>query len=210
MATYPELASMLETQHSLLLQRRPGQRILLTVHNPRYLLESAGGLAPLLLLAQHAAGGEGDSKQHAVQPVQMLALAPCSASYTSTLFGAWAADMARWMPGWDAPTGKAAKPEVPWIVPLVPWAPANETKGGKGLASKGEGEYRGPLAHFCIQVGGGQAGAEWGGQVWAVNAQCEQGAAGLRHALVHDPLSRHAVYVNSVHPLFVNRAAGQH
>lgn len=153
MATYPELASMLETQHSLLLQRRPGQRILLTVHNPRYLLESAGGLAPLLLLAQHAAGGEGDSKQQAVQPVQMLALAPCSASYTSTLFGAWAADVARWMPGWDAPTGKAAKPEVPWIVPLVPWAPANETKGGKGLASKGEGEYRGPLAHFCIQVG---------------------------------------------------------
>ncbi len=160
MATYPELASMLDTQHSLVLQRRPAQRILLTVHNPRLLIESAGALAPLLLLAQHAVGGDADGAQQAVQPVQLLALSPCSSSYTASLFGAWAADMAQWMPGWDAPTSKAAKPEVPWIVPLVPWAPANETKGGKGLASRGEGEYRGPLAHFCIQVGAGRGG--WG------------------------------------------------
>lgn len=132
---------------------------MLTVHNPGSLLASAGALAPLLLLAQHAGGGEAQGAQQAVQPVQLLALAPCSSSYTSSLIGAWAADMARWMPGWEAPPGPAAKPEVPWIVPLVPWAPTNETKGGKGLASRGDGEYRGPLAHFCIQVRGEGEGA---------------------------------------------------
>ena len=164
MATFPELASLLGSQSQLLLQRRPGQRILLTVHNPRWLLETAGPLAPLMLLAQQAAPAPRGGPRP-VQPVQLLGLSPCSAAYTTSLLGSWAAHLRHWMPGWAPQLGPGAAPDIPWIVPLVPWAPANETGGAAeagaslSLASRKQSEYRGPLANLCIQVGGPAAAA---------------------------------------------------
>lgn len=157
MATFPEVAAQVHNQSALLLRRPPHQRLLLTVHNPRWLLEAAGPLAPLLLLAQDP------GVPPRQRPVQLLALAPCGAAYTQALVASWVAGVRRWLHGVAAAAQQAAPAvEVPWIVPLTPWAPPGEEAdsadseggGGGGDAGPGPGQggpYAGPLQHLCIQ-----------------------------------------------------------
>lgn len=164
MVTFPESGAGLAEQMDLLLARRPGQRFLLTVHNPGWLLEAAGPLAPLLLLAQDGAAPP------ARRPVQLLSLAPCGATYSRSLAQSWVAAMRRWLPG-QSPAAPAPEVEVPWIVPLVPWEPpaskdaadeeapadgggGNSTNSTKAARRQREGAAAAaapPLRHLCIQ-----------------------------------------------------------
>ncbi|KAL4425033.1 hypothetical protein ABPG77_001811 [Micractinium sp. CCAP 211/92] len=163
MVTFPEGPGYQERQNRLLLSRPPHQRILLGVHNPGWLLDNAGQLAPPLLLSQampHAGARPGQPP--AAPPVQLLSLAPIGATYTKALLRSWLSDMQRWMPGLAHVQPRL---EVPWIAPLVPWAPSDagqrssnsvdaggsSSRSSGGSIDKAKAGYAGQLQHLCIQ-----------------------------------------------------------
>ncbi|KAL4422295.1 hypothetical protein ABPG75_008492 [Micractinium tetrahymenae] len=162
LVTFPEGPTQQDRQNRLLLSRPPGQRILLGVHNPGWLLHNAGQLVPPLLLAQAMPhSGSAPGQRLLPPPVQLLSLAPLGATYSRSLLQSWLADMQGWAPEL---AHVQVRVEVPWIAPLVPWAPSDTASGssgsgdssGTGSSSGGwnEGEedsYTGRLQHLCIQ-----------------------------------------------------------
>lgn len=190
MATFPEGPGYQERQNRLLLSRPPHQRIMLGVHNPGWLLDNAGQLAPPLLLSQampHAGARPGQPP--APPPVQLLSLAPIGATYTKALLRSWLSDMQRWMPGLAQVQPRL---DVPWIAPLVPWAPSDvrqgssksveaggsSTSSGGDSIDKAQAGYAGQLQHLCIQASAGLVAAQQSVvcslSPWQCMAACDQ------------------------------------
>lgn len=204
LVTYPEGPEELDRQARLLLSRPPHQRILLTVHNPNWLLWNAGAVTLPLLLSQvlpHAgepwgeAGAAGaqaaqqQQEQRRPQPVQLLSLAPCGSTYSKSFLESWVADMKGWEP---EVAHIQARLEVPWIAPLVPWEPsAKRPSAGGGLGKGSEGAHSLPLKHLCIQVGLLMHVCLWG--VWCV---CGVGPRWDRHGTTC--VRRHKVAVGAM------------
>ncbi|KAL4422294.1 hypothetical protein ABPG75_008491 [Micractinium tetrahymenae] len=166
LVTFPEGPTQQDRQQRLLFNRPPGQRILLGVHNPGWVFTAAWPGAPQLLaqLAFPRSPGGGGRKGAQQQeqrllppPVQLLSLAPIGSAYAKSLFQSWLAS-AR---GWDPQlAGLKGRLDVPWIAPLVPWAPSDAAAlgGSSGNGSGGSGSstaagltYDGPVRHVCIQ-----------------------------------------------------------
>ncbi|KAL4422296.1 hypothetical protein ABPG75_008493 [Micractinium tetrahymenae] len=164
MVTFPEpdfttQAQLLRSRHSLL----PHQRLLLVTHNQHRLLSGCTAAThPWLLdvLAEQAVEWAPHLEQHQQhgqqqkQPprIQLLALAPCVSTFTSAMLAAWAAGRNKLQGKPSSASGSSVGPlpraEVPWIAPLVPWAPkaagTTSSHGSKGVPA-------GRARHICIQ-----------------------------------------------------------
>jgi len=112
-----------------------------------------------------AAGGQ----QQLPPRVQLLALAPRVAEYTSALLEAWAA-------GRHSVAGQPSA-EVPWVAPLTPWEPPGAAAAAGHSSSLSGGSLSGgslgaehgqqePAQHLCIQVGVGWSGCLCGRMLW--------------------------------------------